>query len=86
MPTFAEIGEPFPGWRSPDAWPAAVRAGGSTLGATWVKGSWTITHLKDGFRVRRHTSDSKGSPIVVAQEKFPTMEAAVMFAELKGED
>ena len=86
MPALKEIVEPFPGWRSPDAWPAAVRAGGSTLGATWAKGSWTIAHLARGFRVRRHTTDSKGSPIVVAQEKFPTLEAAVMFADLKGED
>ena len=86
MPALKEIVEPFPGWRSPDAWPAAVRAGGSTLGATWCKGDWVISHIKGGFRVRRHETDSKGSPIVVAQETVPTMEAAVMFAELKGED
>lgn len=86
MPTFVELGEPFPGWRSPSAAAYVSRAvNGTTLGAVWVNGDWAVSHTATGFRSRRHGVDSKGAPVVFDQATFPSLEAAVMYAELKGD-
>lgn len=85
MPTFAEIGEPFPGWESTSAVNLYVTKG-TTFGATWYNGDWGMTHVPTGYRVRHHGLDSKGAPIVIDQATFPEMAAAVMYAELKGAD
>ena len=73
-----DSGEPFPGWR--------------LIGdGVWAKRDWVISHIQNGYRengyrVRRHETDSRGAPYVTNNAVLPTMEAAVMWAELKGDE
>ena len=57
----------------------------------WAKRDWVISHIQNGYRengyrVRRHETDSWGAPYVTNNAVLPTMEAAVMWAELKGDE
>lgn len=52
----------------------------------WAKRDWVISHIQNGYRVRRHETDSRGAPYVTNNAVLPTMEAAVMWAELKGDE
>lgn len=57
----------------------------------WAKRDWVISHIQNGYRengyrVWRHETGSWGAPYVTNNAVLPTMEAAVMWAELKGDE
>jgi hypothetical protein len=58
-----------------------VNARAAMMPAAWMKGNWVISDAGGQFRARLfHT----GYPRVVEDVLFPTLHAAIMYAELRG--